>query len=54
MSSDLRFYLWPQRDLNPCYRLERAASWTWLDDGALAKSRAASVHGAYRPPTQRR
>jgi hypothetical protein len=26
MPSDLIFYGWPQRDLNPCYRLERAAS----------------------------
>src|SRR2546426_1295860 len=23
----------PQRDLNPCYRLERAVSWARLDDG---------------------
>jgi hypothetical protein len=23
MPSDLTFYGWPQRDLNPCYRLER-------------------------------
>jgi hypothetical protein len=26
MHSDLHFCEWPQRDLNPCYRLERAAS----------------------------
>jgi hypothetical protein len=26
MLVDLRFCGWPQRDLNPCYRLERAAS----------------------------
>jgi hypothetical protein len=25
-ASDLVFAGWPQRDLNPCYRLERAAS----------------------------
>ena len=24
MLVDLRFFGWPQRDLNPCYRLERA------------------------------
>ena len=23
----------PQRDSNPCYSLERAVSWAWLDDG---------------------
>src|SRR6266571_7212994 len=34
----------PQRDLNPCYRLERAVSWARLDDG--------DVRGAY--PSMRR
>lgn len=23
----------PRRDSNPCYSLERAVSWAWLDDG---------------------
>src|SRR5439155_5527138 len=35
----------PQRDLNPCYRLERAVSWARLDDG--------DNRGAY-PSTRRR
>ena len=26
---------WPQRDSNPCFSLERAASWARLDDGAV-------------------
>ena len=28
------FFCWrPRRDLNPCYRRERAVSWAGLDDG---------------------
>jgi hypothetical protein len=32
----------PERDLNPCYRLERAASWTRLDDRGLSAVGAGS------------
>jgi hypothetical protein len=28
----------PQRDSNPCYSLERAVSWAWLDDGDRAEA----------------
>ena len=30
---NLSDYQRPQRDSNPCYSLERAVSWAWLDDG---------------------
>src|SRR6478735_531999 len=32
--ADTGWRLWrPQGDSNPCYSLERAVSWAWLDDG---------------------
>ena len=30
----------PQRDLNPCYSLERAVSWAELDDGDVSENGA--------------
>ena len=30
---------YPRRDSNPCLRLERAVSWTGLDDGDMAGTR---------------
>lgn len=30
----------PRRDSNPCYSLERAVSWAWLDDGDFVEARS--------------
>src|SRR5579864_2997342 len=52
-------YWRPRRDLNPCYRRERAMSWAGLDDGDAAKQFAANLQescleAASRPPRSHR